>query len=1296
MTISVFPVIYNMDSCSGLSAKKDEKDKEEREPEVRGAQAARNQKNDFRLFDRESHRKLNKRICQAKKDYGFVPHRVPVIPDGAVLPKRFLPVPDNICGRPIEEFDGVSFEKTFCVVSKRFSNNYVIRFSATRAIFIFSPWNPLRKAAIFIITNQYFDYLVILTIIVNCVFLALTNPFEEAEYVFLSIYTAEMVLKVISKGFVMSKYTYLRSPWNWLDFTVIVLGFITIFVEVGNLSGLRTFRVLRALKTVSILPGLKTIVNALLHSVGMLTEVMALTIFCLMVFALFGLQIFMGILRNKCVTVYIDENVFGNQSDQQHRSFFIGNSSNWLIENDEYRVCGNATGAWPCPANYTCLPDVGPNPNYGYTSFDNFGWAMMTSFQLITLDFWEDIYNKIISTCGPSSVIFFVFVVFFGSFYLINLMLAVVAMSYAEEAANAEEEKRENNELKIQRGGTISHHGSNRNIKAKEQSRHHRQSDGHESNVTNGHREVGNGLIKNNGTQIKQSTRERNTKVYPFEFGTSDQIPPQSANVPIVRQKMYKDRNCNCCRLCCCGYSTWLKIQHWIGQVVEDPFFELLITLCIIINTMFLAAEHHGMSSTARYVLSVGNKVFTVIFALEAVLKLLAFSKEYFHHGWNIFDLIAVTGSLIDLSFENFNGLSVLRAFRLLRIFKLAQSWTTMKVLLSIILSTLGALGNLVVVLLIIMYIFAVIGMQLFGSNYRAVNFDPDPVPRWNFQDFPHSFLMIFRVLCGEWVEPMWDCMRSSEGNNGQACIALFLPALIVGNFLVLNLFLAMLLSSFNSEQLVQESKRDDDISRLRYGMRRLKKLLYWCSCCSISKSASNSLRTSHSVNSGVLDTDSSSGPNSISSSQTTANLNDVNDVENWVPVVKYVDNLVNGPLSSSHQNGILKNGRSQSETTLSSTSSITESTSSSSSARNSSQGKNFQSNGNLIDTAELPMDEVINKDVQQPVEERWPEDCFPQSLYKNCLCCELDDDDKDHLWMKCRKFALIIVDHPAFEWIVLVLIIASSISLCFEDVHLDTNKNLRMVLYYLNITFTFLFTLEMLLKWLAHGFVVYFTNIWTILDFIIVLVSITSLVVENSANLTALRSMRTLRALRPLRAISRWQGMKIVVNALVSSIPSIINVLLVCVVFWLVFSIMGVQFFAGKFYKCVDDEGERLDDSIIANYSECLTKNFSWVNSNVNFDNVGQAYLALFQVATFEGWMEVMADAVDTTGVDQQPSFEANMTAYIYFIVFIICGSFFTLNLFIGVIIDNFNMLKKKVSGLKKMMYHINEYYMT
>lgn len=70
------------------------------------------------------------------------------------------------------------------------------------------------------------------------------------------------------------------------------------------------------------------------------------------------------------------------------------------------------------------------------------------------------------------------------------------------------------------------------------------------------------------------------------------------------------------------------------------------------------------------------------------------------------------------------------------------------------------------------------------------------------------------------------------------------------------------------------------------------------------------------------------------------------------------------------------------------------------------------------------------------------------------------------------------------------------------------------------------------------------------------------------------------------------------------------------------------------------------------------------------------------FCQATFEGWMEVMEDAVDSVDIDMQPKFENTFVAYLFFLVFIFVGSFFTLNLLVGVIIDNFNRLKKEVSA--------------
>ncbi|GLD70108.1 sodium channel protein type 4 subunit alpha-like protein [Lates japonicus] len=143
------------------------------------------------------------------------------------------------------------------------------------------------------------------TILTNCCFMAMSEPAYWAkylEYTFTGIYTFESLIKILARGFCVGPFTFLRDPWNWLDFSVIVMAYVTEFVDLGNVSALRTFRDYTALKTIStVIPGLKTIVGALIQSVKKLADVMILTVFCLSVFALIGLQLFMGNLRQKCV-----------------------------------------------------------------------------------------------------------------------------------------------------------------------------------------------------------------------------------------------------------------------------------------------------------------------------------------------------------------------------------------------------------------------------------------------------------------------------------------------------------------------------------------------------------------------------------------------------------------------------------------------------------------------------------------------------------------------------------------------------------------------------------------------------------------------------------------------------------------------------------------------------------------------------------------------------------------------------------------------------------------------------------
>ena len=173
--------------------------------------------------------------------------------------------------------------------------------------------------------------------------------------------------------------------------------------------------------------------------------------------------------------------------------------------------------------------------------------------------------------------------------------------------------------------------------------------------------------------------------------------------------------------------------------------------------------------------------------------------------------------------------------------------------------------------------------------------------------------------------------------------------------------------------------------------------------------------------------------------------------------------------------------------------------------------------------------------------------------------------------------------------------------------------------------------------------------------------------------------------------------------------------------IFWLIFSILGVNLFGGRFGRCVNIQTKRILPSRCPSPTGCDGKNqwltysqnrkrcmqirdyylktqnrtvVDWKVPEVNFDNVWNGYLALLQVATFMGWLEIMHNAVDIRGEDLQPEYEATMWSYVYFIIFIVCGSFFCLNLFIGVIIDNFNQqkVKKKSNGFDDGVFLTDE----
>ncbi|XP_074201325.1 sodium channel protein type 5 subunit alpha isoform X8 [Camelus bactrianus] len=1412
----------------------------------------------FRRFTRESLAAIEKRMAEkqargsatSQESRDGLPEEEAPGPQLDLQASKKLPdlygnPPRELIGEPLEDLDPFySTQKTFIVLNK---GKTIFRFSATNALYVLSPFHPIRRVAVKILVHSFFNMLIMCTILTNCVFMAQHDPppwTKYVEYTFTAIYTFESLVKILARGFCLHAFTFLRDPWNWLDFSVIIMAYTTEFVDLGNVSALRTFRVLRALKTISVISGLKTIVGALIQSVKKLADVMVLTVFCLSVFALIGLQLFMGNLRHKCVRNFTMLNGTNGSVEAdglvwESLDLYLNNPENYLLKNgtSDVLLCGNSSDAGTCPEGYRCLK-AGENPDHGYTSFDSFAWAFLALFRLMTQDCWERLYQQTLRSAGKIYMIFFMLVIFLGSFYLVNLILAVVAMAYEEQnqatiAETEEKEKRfqeamemlkkeHENRLSITHGlsrtslkprssrgsiftfrrrdlGSETDFADDENSTAGD-SESHRTSllvpwplrwpsaQGQPSpgtstlgHVLNGKRNSTvdcNGVVSLLGVGDPEATSPGSRLLRPMmlerpldtttpseEPGRPQMLTPQapcadgfeepaerqralsavSALTSVLEELEESHRKCPPCWTrfaqryliweCC---PLWMSIKQKVKFMVMDPFADLTITMCIVLNTLFMALEHYNMTTEFEEMLQVGNLVFTGIFTAEMTFKIIALDPYYyFQEGWNIFDSIIVILSLMELGLSRMGNLSVLRSFRLLRVFKLAKSWPTLNTLIKIIGNSVGALGNLTLVLAIIVFIFAVVGMQLFGKNYSELRHrisDSGLLPRWHMMDFFHAFLIIFRILCGEWIETMWDCMEVS----GQSlCLLVFLLVMVIGNLVVLNLFLALLLSSFSADNLTAPDE-DGELNNLQLALARIQRALRfikrttWDFCCGLLQRRPQkpaALATQGQLPSCVA----TSSPQPLPGTEKAPPAHKETRFEEGqrpgqgtpedpepvcVPIAvaesdtddqeeDEENSLSTGEESSKQQESqpvscgpeALPQPRAWSQVSET-TSSRAEASAAPADLRQqrrtgarapgcSEMPEDSYSEGSTADmtnTADL-LEQIpdLGEDVKDP------EDCFTEGCVRRCPCCTVDTTQSPgKVWWRLRKTCYRIVEHSWFETFIIFMILLSSGALAFEDIYLEERKTIKVLLEYADKMFTYVFVLEMLLKWVAYGFKKYFTNAWCWLDFLIVDVSLISLVANalGFAEMGPIKSLRTLRALRPLRALSRFEGMRVVVNALVGAIPSIMNVLLVCLIFWLIFSIMGVNLFAGKFGRCINQtEGDLpLNYTIVNNKSDCesfnMTGELYWTKVKVNFDNVGAGYLALLQVATFKGWMDIMYAAVDSRGYEEQPQWEYNLYMYIYFVIFIIFGSFFTLNLFIGVIIDNFNQQKKKIRG--------------
>uniref|UniRef100_A0A4W4DYZ4 Voltage-dependent L-type calcium channel subunit alpha n=1 Tax=Electrophorus electricus TaxID=8005 RepID=A0A4W4DYZ4_ELEEL len=312
---------------------------------------------------------------------------------------------------------------------------------APRALCCLTLSNPIRMAALALVEWKYpdshpFDIFILLAIFANCVALGVSRPFpeddsnatnhnlEQVEYIFLVIFTIETFMKILAYGLVMHPSAYIRSGWNLLDFIIVIVGLFSVVAEMGepksgdahhasgkpgglDVKALRAFRVLRPLRLVSGVPSLQIVLNSIMKAMVPLFHIGLLVMFVIIIYAIIGLELFIGRMHKTCYY-------------------------------DDPTPCAFAGSGRVCVGNGTACRGGWEGPNGGITNFDNIFFAMLTVFQCITMEGWTEVLYWMNDAIGYELPwIYFVSLVIFGSFFVLNLVLGVLSGEFSKEREKA-------------------------------------------------------------------------------------------------------------------------------------------------------------------------------------------------------------------------------------------------------------------------------------------------------------------------------------------------------------------------------------------------------------------------------------------------------------------------------------------------------------------------------------------------------------------------------------------------------------------------------------------------------------------------------------------------------------------------------------------------------------------------------------------------------------------------------------------------------------------------------------------
>jgi len=1062
-----------------------------------------------------------------------------------------------------------------------------------------------RKGTLWIVEHRIFDNFILLIICFNSVLIAGTQARHEYAYAnrdendfpsytedhpmnifanqvdpyLLALFTIECVCKIISYGFWYGPSAYLGDYWNWLDFLVVLSGIASSASEgTGvDLDFLRVFRVMRPLRSLTVVPEMKRIVNTVIGSIEGMRDVGAMFLFLMTIFGILAIHFWSGVLYREC--------------RELERPTFDAVNECWLYPLDpesEGRLCG---GRYMCAPGGFCRsterdthedfrPEfvidgetvlapwerkVDGQPqyewchgvqesvevgdfNYGITQFNNLGMAIMVIFQCITMEGWVDVMYMLQDAYQDIfAAVVFVILIIIGSFFLLNVALAVVWDSFSKLSEDNEPDD----------------DGKMEDDKKLTDEEKEKEKNAHEIKM----------LME--GAKAMQDAMEE------------------------AQHKLW----CDCFIV--------QKAYEFAENELSVFNFQNIVMACIVLNVITMCLNQYPPPGpTMSTFLDYTNYIFTGVFLLEFLVLHVGYGpKKYWTTLVMAFDGLIVVVSIAELFMGGGGGGAVkaLRGFRLLRVFKLAKKMVQFRILLKAMARTVMSMGHFTVVLFLMMFVFTLMGMTFFATSFRFDEDDdgfkkpmhPDTapfcgeegdtacVPRGNFDTFLWAFVTCFQILSGEnWNAVMYDGMLAT----GSHAVIFFVLLVVVGQLVILNLFLAILMDNFEKCNRVARDEEKERADR---------------------QAAKNTHRKSRRNSDDLADDDEDGEKKKIVDT-----IDGVRAIGDHAMECKPSDSAKSPegePTEAPKEEAGAENldgtpikippvGDKAMECFDKAAWSENADARKVENAGVTGIMKDEPEANNSNDAAKTAKKKRKEEEEEKP-EIKWPRDysflVFPKRSVVRIQCG-------------------VIVQSKIFDTTVLYLIYISSAAMAVDSPLHDPDSTIQKVLKVMNIIFTSVFTMEMFMKMVVCGCFfgkgekktvedgepgkdgiqhykeveeippAYWRTGWNILDGLVVIVSLMDLL-PMPGEVRVFKTMRVLRALRPLRVISRNQNMKLVVNTLFLSIPELCNLLVVAFLFLLIFGLFSVAYFNGTFYRCTTVSGgdfEEIDLELRARYS--------------------------------------------------------------------------------------------------------------